>query len=79
MLIDFHGYAKHHLGLQRLAKQSFNGGTETSEEGSYLKLLNDKEQEANKVAMLKRRKDLIFVSPMLSGFAMGDKVWRMAS
>lgn len=29
--------------------------------------------------MLKRRKDLMFICPMISGFAMKDKVWRMLS
>lgn len=74
--MDFHGYAKHHLGLQRIEKPSKDGESGTSDDGAYLKPLTVEEQQANKTAMLKRSKDLIFMSPMLSGFAMKDKVWR---
>ncbi len=76
VLIDFHGYAKHHLGLHRLKKPSTNG---VADEGAYIKPLTAEEQRANKTAMLKRKEELIFVSPMLSGFAMGDKLWRTLS
>ena len=76
VLIDFHGYAKHHLGLQRLQKPSKNGESSDSSEGAYIKPLNAEEQRVNKASMLKRSKDLIFLSPMLSGFAMKDKLWR---
>ena len=79
VLIDFHGFAKHSLGLQRVEKPSEDGGAPKSEEGAYIRPLSSKEQEANKRAMLKRKNDLIFVSPMLSGFAMGEKVWRTSS
>lgn len=76
VLIDFHGYAKHHLGLRRLKKPSANG---VADEGAYIKPLTAEEQLANRSAMLKRKDELIFVSPMLSGFAMSDKVWRTSS
>lgn len=95
VLIDFHGYAKHYLGLQRIEKPSKNEDIDwseddpyrsekppknedhsSSEDGAYIKPLSDQQQEANKNAMLKRKGDLIFVSPMLWGFAMGDKEWR---
>ncbi len=74
VLIDFHGYAKHDLGLHRLKKTST-----IADEGAYIKPLTAEERLANKTAMLKRKDELIFVSPMLSGFAMGDKVWRTSS
>ncbi len=73
VLIDFHGYAKHHLGLHRLTKPSANG---VADEGAYIKPLTAEEQLANRTAMHERKDELIFVSPMLSGFAMSDKLWR---
>ncbi|KAL8794731.1 MAG: hypothetical protein Q9195_002685 [Heterodermia aff. obscurata] len=78
ILVDFHGYAKHHLGLQR-SEKSPNNEDSPAEEGAYLKPLSDKEQQANKAAMLKRSKDLMYICPMISGFAMKDKVWRTLS
>ena len=79
VLIDFHGFAKHSLGLQRVEKASEDGDAPKSGEGAYIRPLSREEQEANKSAMLKRKSDLIFLSPMLSGFAMGEKVWRTSS
>ena len=87
ILVDFHGYAKHHQGLQRLEKTTGNQALETQgpEDTStkttetYRKRLNAKEQAANKEKMLARAEDLMFVSPMLLGFALKDKLWRKTS
>ena len=85
ILIDFYGYAKHHKGLERIEKPSKNQRSNqykdrASDGGStYLKPLDDKEQQANKAEMLVRRTDLMFISPMLSGFALREKLWRKTS
>lgn len=82
ILVDFYGYAKHHKGLERIEKPTQNENSDTTEgntssEGStYLRPLDIKEQEANKAAMMARNRDLMFVSPMLSGFALREKLWR---
>lgn len=43
---------------------------------AYVRPLDIKEQQENKAAMLARNQDLMFVSPMLSGFSLNDKIWR---
>jgi hypothetical protein len=48
------------------------------DEATYLKALSKEDQEANKEEMLAREKDLIFVSPLLTGFALKNKLWRMS-
>ena len=72
ILVDFYGYAKHHKGLER-QQPAENGATK---ESAYVRPLNSKEQQANKAAMLARNQDLMFLSPMLAGFALKDKLWR---
>jgi SpoVK/Ycf46/Vps4 family AAA+-type ATPase len=42
---------------------------------AYIKRLSDEEQEANKQAMLARETDLLFVSPMLTGYSLKNKLW----
>jgi hypothetical protein len=49
------------------------------DEATYLKALSKEDQEANKEEMLARDKDLIFVSPLLTGFALKNKLWCMSS
>jgi hypothetical protein len=49
------------------------------DEATYLKALSKEDQEANKEEMLAREKDLIFVSPLLIGFALKNKLWCMSS
>ena len=42
---------------------------------SYIKRLTDEEQQKNKDDMLRRSEDLIFLSPILLGFALKNKLW----
>lgn len=70
ILVDFHGYQKYRKGLQRQSEESDNG------KSSYIEPLSKEAQKKNKVKMLERQQDLICMSPMLSGFALKDKVWR---
>ena len=49
------------------------------DEATYLKALSKEDQEANKEEMLARDRDLIFVSPLLTGFALKNKLWCMSS
>jgi hypothetical protein len=82
ILVDFYGYAKHHKGLERIQKSTPNLNPYKSEENTlsedsmYLRPLDSKEQQTNKAAMLARNRDLVFVSPMLCGFALREKLWR---
>ena len=46
---------------------------------SYLKRLTEKEQQENKSQMLKREADLIYISPLVKGFALKNKLWRKSS
>jgi hypothetical protein len=48
------------------------------DEATYLKTLSKEDQEANKEEMLAREKDLVFVSPLLTGFALKNKLWCMS-
>lgn len=40
------------------------------------KRLNDEEQQKNKEAMLANEDDLIFMSPLIDGYALKNKLWR---
>jgi hypothetical protein len=42
----------------------------------YIKRLSDEEQKKNRDDMLARPDDLIFMSPMLTGYALKNKIWR---
>lgn len=48
----------------------------SDQDGSYIKRLNEKEQQENRSQMLKREDDLIYVSPMVQGFDLKNKLWR---
>jgi hypothetical protein len=80
ILIDFHGYNKHHEGYQRIENNMSgdnSGSGDKEKEGSaYLEPLTKEQQTVNKEAMLAREQDLIFVTPMLEGFALKNKIWR---
>jgi hypothetical protein len=86
ILIDAYGYNKHHLALQRREgtdrKQNGNNsgaaGTDeqASENSAYIERLSDESQQKNKDEMLARAHDLIFLSPMLTGFSLKAKLWR---
>ena len=77
ILIDFHGYNKHHEGYQRVENTSEDASQSGGKEKTaHLEPLTKEQQKANKEAMLARRQDLIFVTPVLEGFALRNKVWR---
>ena len=83
-MIDYFGYKKHFEGLQRSDSNSRrkrnsqpapqNGA---SDEPKYVQTLAKEKQQANKKEMLGKRKDeLVYVSPLLEGFALKNKQWR---
>jgi hypothetical protein len=41
----------------------------------YIKRLSEEEQKMNKKAMLDRENDLVFLSPLLPGYALKNKLW----
>jgi len=45
----------------------------------YIKRLTEDEQKKNRDEMLARKGDLIFLSPMLMGYALKNKLWRKFS
>ncbi|KIN00164.1 hypothetical protein OIDMADRAFT_104143 [Oidiodendron maius Zn] len=77
ILIDHHGYNKHHEGFQRLENNTAGNtsGSDGKEKSAYLEPLTKEQQKANKETMLAREQDLIFVTPILEGFALKNKVW----
>ena len=54
-----------------------NPNNKTTEEidGSYLKRLTAADMERNKSTMMKRSSDLVFLSPLLKGFCLKNKLW----
>lgn len=46
-----------------------------SEKSNYIMTISKEKQEENKKNMLAREEDLIFVSPMLKGFCLKNKLW----
>lgn len=85
ILIDAYGYNKHHLALQRReGKEVTEEDTSDSEDedekpsaekSTYIKRLSDERQQKNKDEMLAREQDLILLSPILTGFALKNKLW----
>ena len=67
-----------HEGFQRLENNTAGNtsGSDGKEKSAYLEPLTKEQQKANKENMLAREQDLIFVTPMLEGFALKNKVWR---
>jgi hypothetical protein len=47
-----------------------------SKDNSYIKRLTDDEQRKNRDDLLARKDDLVFLSPMLMGYALKNKLWR---
>jgi hypothetical protein len=47
-----------------------------SAQSTNTKSLSKELQEENKQEMLDRKDDLVFVSPLLRGFALKNKLWR---
>jgi hypothetical protein len=41
----------------------------------YIKRLSDEEQKKNRDEMLARPDDLFYLSPMLTGYALKNKIW----
>lgn len=91
ILIDYFGYKKHHEGLQRQGNAAQSRQHRRSresnripdpnqqEQSNYVQTLDKEKQEDNKEEMLARTEDLVFVSPILLGFALKNKQWRMLS
>jgi hypothetical protein len=93
ILIDLLGYQKHQEGLQRNETSSRKRRTQQppqnpgatphadvasiSGQSTHAKALPKKTREDNKQEMLDRKEDLVFVSPLLRGFALKNKLWRM--
>jgi hypothetical protein len=93
ILIDLLGYQKHQEGLQRNETSSRKRRTQLSSQtpgatpnasvasisgqSTHAKAFPKKTQEDNKQEMLDRKEDLVFVSPLLRGFALKNKLWRM--
>jgi hypothetical protein len=47
-----------------------------SGQSTHAKTLSKEMQEENKQELLDRKDDLVFVSPLLRGFALKNKLWR---
>lgn len=91
ILIDYFGYKKHFEGLARNDNtarrgrgrgnsnnnaQNLPNGEAAPRENIYVETLPVEKQEENKKEMLgKRYDDLVFVSPLLEGFALKNKQW----
>ncbi|KAH6693328.1 P-loop containing nucleoside triphosphate hydrolase protein [Leptodontidium sp. MPI-SDFR-AT-0119] len=84
ILIDYFGYKKHFEGLQRSDSNSRRKRhsqpapppSGSTDEPKYVQTLAKEKQEENKKEMLGKRKDeLVYVSPLLEGFALKNKQW----
>ena len=51
-------------------------GPNDAEQSSYAQTLDKEKQDKNKEEMLARAEDLVFISPVLLGFALKNKQWR---
>jgi hypothetical protein len=84
ILVDYFGYEKHQNGNQRTDtgnKKSRKTGTNQNDAGAnesaYINALPKEQQEENQKEMLgDREDDLVFVSPLLKGFSLKNKLWR---
>ncbi len=90
ILIDFFGYQKHFEGLTRsnsnknhtFQQTNISAGNQVHaphEEPTFVCSLAEEKQEANKKEMLEREEELLFMSPLLTGFALKNKLWCMSS
>ncbi|KAH6676253.1 ATPase [Halenospora varia] len=91
ILIDYFGYKKHHEGLTRngntnnsrsgrgLGRRSIasaaTGGDKPAPPSHYVEALPKEQQEENKEEILSREDDLVYLSPVLLGFALKNKLW----
>jgi len=53
------------------------GHAEKKSKSLYIRRLSEEEQTKNKQEMLAREKDLVFLSPLLQGYALKNKLWCM--
>jgi hypothetical protein len=51
------------------------GSSTIKDDDLYIKRLSDGDQKKNKDEMLARKDDLIYISPMLVGYALKNKLW----
>lgn len=85
------GFNKHHLaqgireGRGPEAKRNMVRGTgrpppprdrKVPEKAVISKRLDEQEQQKNKEAMLAKEDDLVFMSPLIDGYALKNKLWR---
>ena len=85
------GYNKHHLakgvreGRGPDVRRNIVRGTgrpvrgrsrKASEKAAAPKRLDEAEQQKNKEAMLTKEEDLVFMSPLIDGYALKNKLWR---
>lgn len=47
-----------------------------SKDDPYIRRLTEDEQKKNRDNLLARKDDLVFLSPMLVGYALKNKLWR---
>jgi hypothetical protein len=83
-LVDYFGYKKHFDGLSRndtnsrprsRGQPSTNNNVVSPEQPSYVQTLPKEKQAENKLEMIGREDDLVYVSPLLEGFALKNKLW----
>ncbi|RDW64256.1 ATPase-3 [Coleophoma crateriformis] len=88
ILIDNVGYHKHYEGVARKEApipqiplpglvRDFRIETNEgpAEQNTYLQPISEEQQQKNKEELLAREQDLLFVSPMLKGFSLKNKLW----
>ncbi|KAK1759780.1 putative aaa family protein [Echria macrotheca] len=90
ILIDVVGFNKHHLaqgireGRAPETKRNMVRGTgrpppprdrKVPEKAVIAKRLDEQEQQKNKEAMLANEEDLVFMSPLIDGYALKNKLW----
>jgi hypothetical protein len=66
------------MDASRHRRQGTQNAETPSEESKYVIRLGKDKQQENINEMLAREDDLIFVSPILEGFALKNKLWRMS-
>lgn len=90
ILIDVVGFNKHHLaqgireGKDPETRRNMVRGTgrpppardrKVLEKAIIAKRLDEHEQQKNKEAMLAKEEDLVFMSPLIDGYALKNKLW----
>ncbi|KAK3945706.1 putative aaa family protein [Diplogelasinospora grovesii] len=90
ILIDVVGFNRHHLAqgiregrdpeskkniIPRTGRPNPVHDKKALEKAILARRLDEEEQQKNKEAMLAREQDLIFVSPLINGYALKNKLW----